>query len=405
MPQQPDHPSRQRLVIHLDMDSFYVSVERLIDPSLIGKPVAVGGSADGRGVISSASYEARKFGVRSAMPSGQALRLCPDLIIVGRGYSQYGEYSRQVESVLTEFTPHVQMASQDEAYLDLTGSERLWGPPLVVADKIRRRVTEETKLPCSLGVATNKLVAKVASALGKPKGLLYIPAGSEESFFAPLNVGRLPGVGKKTLEKLKELGVQYMRDLAAMDPKRLERHFGKYGLEMANRARGISESEVVIGEAAKSISSEETFSRDLLDGAAMEGILANLCERVAYRVRKSECKAFTLTLKFRYSNFETHTASTTLSNATDDELEILSVIRGLFWDRWAKNRSVRLLGVAAGNLQYGREQLDFLNAEDDEKKKRLHEAVDSLREKHGFAKVRRAGSVGRAEEQNEKRWG
>jgi len=392
-------------VVHVDMDCFYVSVERLLDPSLEGKPVAVGGAAEGRGVVSSASYEARKFGVRSAMPMAQAVRLCPALVVVRGTHSRYGEFTGHVRAIMEAFTPLVQMASQDEAYLDLTGTEKLWGPPLRAARAIHDRIEGETKLPCSLGVSTNKLVAKVASGMAKPRGLLYIPAGSEARFFAPLPVEYLPGVGPKSLERLREIGIRTMGDLTAMDARRLESHFGRHGADLARRAAGISESAVTTGEAAKSISAEETFDRDSADVEFLGGVLSNLCEKVAYRLRRAECRAATITLKLRFSDFETITASITPHAPVDDEADMLRIARDLLMSRWDRARPIRLLGIAGGNLRHEGNQLDLLDSATDERKERLHDAIDALREKHGYGSVRRASSGGRAEETNDRRWG
>lgn len=394
-----------RLVVHLDMDSFYVSVERLRDPSLIGKPVAAGGSADGRGVVSSASYEARAFGVRSAMPMAQALRLCPHLIVVSSPFSLYAEYSQQIATILRRFTPLVQMASQDEAYLDLTGTGRLWGPPLVCAGRIRAAIVQETGLPCSLGVATNKVVAKVASALCKPRGLLYIPEGSEEPSFRPLPVGRLPGIGPRTRERLGELGLSTLGQLADYGPERLQRLFGSHGEDMARLARGISHAPVEPETDAKSIGAEETFAQDETDPLFLDGILSNLAEKVAWRLRRGGALAATVVLKLRYHDFETHTVSRTVESPIDDEAELLRVARELLHQSWVRTRPVRLLGITGSNLVRGRQQLDLLQSGTNERLDRLHKAIDSVRERHGYEKLKRGSSGGRGEEKNERHWG
>jgi DNA polymerase-4 len=397
-------PQFPRSVIHVDMDCFYVSVERHLDPTLVGKCVAVGGSPDGRGVVASASYEARKFGVKSAMPMSQALRLCPQLVIVGGTFSRYAGFSQKVYDALAEFTPLVQMASQDEAYLDLTGTGLLWGPPLAAAEAIHTRVIGQTGLPCSLGVASNKLVAKVASSLCKPSALLYIPTGSEEAFFRGLPAGYLPGVGNKSAARLKELGINTLGQLAAADTRRLSQHFGNGVAELQARARGEDQSVIVNDEPAKQVSAEETFERDSADTEFLHGILSNLCEKVAYRMRKDSCRACTMTLKYRYSNFETHTASLTLANPTDDESEMVAVARQLLEEKWSR-QPIRLLGIAGSNLLWERRQLDLLEQPVDEKRTRLHSAIDAVRGKHGYGIVRRGSSTGRNEEKNDKRWG
>lgn len=392
-------------IIHVDMDCFYVSVERLLDPELEGKPVAVGGTPEGRGVVASCSYEARRFGVRSAMPMGRAVQLCPSLIVVQGTFSRYAEFSRQVYDVLASFTPLVQMASQDEAYLDLTGTERLWGTALAAAQLIRDRVSGDTRLPCSLGVAANKLVAKVASGIAKPKGLLFIPQGSEETFFAPLPIDYLPGVGPRSAERLRSLGIETLGQLRGTSAKVLEQHFGNMAEELQERARGFSNSPVITDEPAKSISAEETFDHDSADRGFLDGILSNLCEKVAHRLRKHEIRACTVTLKFRYGDFETHTASSTLPFPIDDEAEMLRAVRRLLEVKWDGGRALRLVGVAGTNLIADRVQLDLLDPLGEEKRQRLHEAVDRIRGKHGYGSVKRGSSAGRGEEMNDRRWG
>lgn len=395
-----------RQIIHLDMDSFYVSVERLKDPSLIGVPVAVGGSADGRGVVASASYEARDFGVHSAMPMSQALRLCPHLKVVSSSFTSYSKYTNQVHETLLEFTPLVQMASQDEAYIDLSGTERLWGPTLVAAEKIRELVLERTKLPCSLGVASNKLVAKVASALCKPRGLLYIPYGSEEAFFAPLPIKKLPGIGKQTQKRLIELGINTLGDIANLSDERAKRLFGEQGASFRDRARGISNLPVITESKMKSMSAETTFSKDSADGEFLAATLSNLCEKVAYRLRKENLRAATITVKYRYSDFETHTVSETVASPIDDENDLYQTARRLLESKRVKNKPIRLIGVGGTNLsEEGEEQIDFLEVNSNEHKKRLHQAIDQIRSKHGYQGIQRASSGGKAEEKNEDHWG
>lgn len=386
------------------MDCFYVSVERLHNPSLIGKACAVGGTPDGRGVVAAASYEARAFGVRSAMPMGQALRLCPHLIVIDSGYGKYAEYSAQVRETLESFTPLVEMASQDEAYLDLGGTELLWGPPLVAAERIRGAVAARTKLPCTISVASSKLVAKVASDLAKPRGLLLVPHGSEEAFLAPLPIGRLPGVGPRTQERLHAMSLKTIGDIAAAGEERLTAAFGEHGRDLHRAARGIGSRTVTAERLPKSISAEETFSRDATDVLFLEGMLSNLAEKVAARLREQPAYAHTVSLKYRYQGFETHTAAQTLAIPTDDEVEISRVARGLFHANWDR-RPIRLLGVAAGGLLFGDRQLDLLAEEGLERQARLHRAIDAIRDKHGYGSVRRAASAGRHEKENDRRWG
>ncbi len=392
-------------IIHLDMDSFYVSVERLLNPSLNGKPVAVGGSPTGRGVVASASYEARAYGVRSAMPMGHALTLCPELIVVQGTYSRYGDYSKRIREVLERFTPLVQMASQDEGYLDIGGTERLWGPPLATGQRIRDSILAETELPCSLGIASSKLVAKIASALCKPRGLLWIPHGSEELFLAPLPVRKMPGIGPKASEQLESRGLKTLGDIVRTGPDNMERIFGSHGREYYVRALGGGSSTVKPHETAKSISAEETFGEDTTDREFLESILANLAEKVASRVRKGGFHAATISLKYRYKGFETHTAAMTLPSPVNDEVAMLQVLRELLESRREMGRPIRLLGVCASGLITGASQGDLFTAEDHERRGKLNAAIDALRDRHGYGAVHRASSGGRHEEKNDHQWG
>lgn len=385
--------TKSRIIVHVDMDSFFVSVERLHDPSLRGVPVVTGGSAAGRGVVSSASYEARAYGVRSAMPMAQALRLCPHLRVVSGGHGRYGEYSRQLRAIFMGFTPLVQMASLDEAYLDLGGTEKLWGPPLAAAEKLREAVLAGTNLPCSLGVASSRMVAKVASGLCKPAALLYVPHGSEESFFAPLPIRRLPGIGPRTAERLQQVGVHTLGQLASIPEPRLRAMFGDHGPELAARARGEDDSPVVPDEAPKSIGAEETLGRDTRDLGEMHALVADLCERVAFRLRQQGFTARTVTLKYRFASFETHTAARSLPEPVCDESLLMAAAFDLLEERVLRRReAVRLLGVTASNLMTGWDQEDLFDAETRERRKRLLGAVDRLRGKHGFDALRRGSS-------------
>jgi DNA polymerase-4 len=393
------------MILHLDMDCFYVSVERLLDPALVGRPVAVGGSPDGRGVVASASYEARRHGVRSAMPMATALRLCPGLVVIRGSMSRYAEYSAAVAAILREFTPLVQMASQDEAYLDMAGTERLWGPVAVAADRLRRRVTAETRLPCSVGVGINKVVAKIASDLCKPAGYLYIPEGSEERFLAPLPVGRLPGVGERTRERLQSEGIRRIGQIPTMTPAALERHFGNRAAAMVARARGTERSAIVVDEPPKSIGAEETFDHDQVAAEPLDAALSTLAERVAARLRAEPCLAQCLTLKYRYSDFETHTAAVTLPSPTNDDRALLDRARELLAAHRQPGRALRLLGLTASALVFGEYQDDVFEAPTRQRRDRLNAALDTLRERHGFSILRRASSRPTDGPETDKKWG
>lgn len=383
--------AREPIVLHVDMDCFYVSVERLLNPELEGIPVAVGGTPDGRGVVSSASYEARRFGVRSAMPMGQALRLCPQLKVVSSSFGAYREYSEGLEKIFRRYAPIVQMASQDEAYLDMTGTGRLYGTPLLAAERMRAEILEELRLPCSIGIGSNRLVAKIASDLCKPKGLLWVPEGSEREFLAPLPVSRVPGVGPRTAEALRSIGILRAGDAAAHPIERLTRVLGEHGADLAARFQGIASSRVVEHEPPKSIGAEETFQVDCTDPGVLDQLLSYLAEKVAGRLRAEGYRGTTITLKYRYHDFETHTASKTLAFAVDDELMILDVARELFASRW-NTRAIRLLGITSSGLVATDGQLDLLAEEGRDRRDRLHEAMDRIRGKHGFTGIRRGSS-------------
>ncbi|MDK2972829.1 MAG: polymerase [Candidatus Sumerlaeota bacterium] len=379
-----------KTIIHVDMDCFYVSVERLHDPSLIGKPVAVGGPSSGRGVVSSASYEARAYGVRSAMPCSQALRLCPHLIIVSHGFGHYAEYSRRAAAAFRSLTPLVEMASQDEAYLDMTGTERLWGAPLAMAGRLRQTVFDETRLPCSLGIGSNRMIAKIASALCKPAGLLWVPAGSETAFLRPLPIRRIPGLGPKAQERLGALGIKTIGQIQELGENECARLFGNQGAELHRRALGQASATVGGEEAAKSISNETTFEKDSADADFLNGVLAALSEKVGSRLRAAGLRARTIGIKYRYAGFETHTAAVTLAAPTHDDLLIYQTARDLLAARRHPGRPLRLVGVATTNLGGdGEGQMDLLSdGATGERRERLLGAIDALRAKHGFASVR-----------------
>src|SRR5690242_8824410 len=280
-----------RSFFHLDMDAFFVSVEELFDPSLKGKPVVVGGRPNERGVVSAASYAARKFGVHSAMPLRTAYKLCPQAIFVEGHPARYREYSQKVYDVLHLFSPLVEMASIDEAYLDMTGTERLHGPPLTAAHQLHQRMKEHTGLNCSVGIAASRLVAKISSDQAKPNGVLWIVPGRESAFLAPLDVRKVPGVGKVTEKNLHELGIRKVGDLARLDDDFLEQRFGKWGLALAGKSRGQDaggwfDTEIGAEEGPKSISHEHTFNEDTADLEKIESTLARLCEMVGRRLRE-----------------------------------------------------------------------------------------------------------------------
>src|SRR5258708_15286002 len=316
-----------RTVFHVDMDAFFVSVEELFDPSLKGKAVVVGGQRHERGVVSAASYEARKFGVHSAMPLRTAAKLCPQAIFVDGHPDRYRACSEKVHDVLTSFSPQVEMVSIDEAYLDMTGNERLHGPVLLAAHKLHHKMKAETELNCSIGIGSSRLIAKVCSGKAKPHGMLYVIPGQEAKFLAPLDVRDIPGVGKVTEQKLHGLGVLTVGDIAKVDDRFLEQHLGKWGLALAGKARGEDAGawfEGAIGEAepAKSISHEHTYDQDTASVEQIESTLMRLSEMVGRRLREQGFHARTLQLKLRYKDFTTITRAHTLDAPTQFDNEI-----------------------------------------------------------------------------------
>jgi len=388
----------QRLICHVDMDAFFVSVEELFDPSLKGKPVVVGGKADQRGVVAAASYAARKFGVHSAMPLRTAARLCPHAIFVEGQPSRYRDYSKKVFAILNRFSPQVEMASIDEAYLDLTGTGRLLGPPLRAAHALHNAIADETKLRCSLGLASSRLVAKVSSDQAKPNGVLYIVPGQEARFLVPLEVRKIPGVGKKTEAALHKLGIRRVGDMANLEEAFLASHFGKWGLALAGKARGEDaggwfDAEVGAGEGPKSISHEHTFGEDTADQGQLETALFKLSEMVAKRLREHRLYGRTIQLKLRYEDFTTITRALTLDHATQLDKEVAAAVVQLFRQAWDGKTPIRLLGVYAGSLQVVEGQMNLL---EEPQKRRLREAfrsVDHIRGKYGDKSIALAKTI------------
>ena len=386
------HPGLSRTIFHVDMDAFFVSVEELYDPSLKGKAVVVGGQRDERGVVSAASYEARKFGVHSAMPLRTAAKQCPHAIFVDGHPERYRECSERVYKVLGAFTPQVEMASIDEAYLDMTGTERLHGPPLKAAHSLHQLMKTETGLNCSVGIGSSRLIAKVSSGQAKPNGILYIVPGEEAKFLAPLNVREIPGVGKVMESNLHALGIQKVGDLAKLEEGELEHRFGKWGLALSGKARGEDaggwfDSEVAEEHDAKSISHEHTYNEDTADPAQLESTLMRLSEMVGRRLREANFHARTVQLKLRYKDFTTITRAHTLPNPTQLDTEIFESIRALFRKNWKKGMQIRLLGVHASSFTTESAQIDLLEGNRQQRWKDALTAADKLRDRFGESKV------------------
>ncbi len=381
----------ERTILHVDLDAFFAAVEQRDRPELRGKPVIVGGDPRGRGVVSAASYEARAFGVRSAMSLTEALRRCPDgvfLPVRGRAYQQA---SREVMSILRSFTPLVEPVSIDEAFLDVTGSRPLFGDGPTIAGSIKTAVRDEVGLTASVGVATTKLVAKIASDLRKPDGLVVVAPGDEATFLAPLPIWRLWGVGEKTATVLAEYGVRTIGDLAALSPDLLVRRFGKHGGSLATRAMGMDAEPVHEGDPAKSVGHETTFDVDSSDPEVIERTLLALSEGVAGRLRSAGVRASTIAVKVRDSSFRTITRQRTLRQPTDLTEPIYRTVLELARPE-VRGIRVRLLGVTASNLGE-REQLGLF-PDEDPRRRRAIEATDTIRRRFGSSAVTRGRLVG-----------
>ena len=329
-----------RVVLHVDLDAFFCSVEELLDPTLAGTAFAVGGEADSRGVIATASYAARKFGVRSALPTAQALRLCPHLKLLPGHHRLYGDYSRQVMALFAAETPLMEQISIDEAFLDFTGDQRTGG---ALAALLQARIRDEVHLPSSFGVATNKLVAKIATNVGKPRGLIVVPPGQEAAFLAPLPLDMLWGAGPKTRARLAEIGLRTIGDVAAWPAADLEQRFGAAGHDLARHARGLDDRPVANERETKSISKEVTFGKDVSDRETLRRTLLELTDQVAASLRAQGLVARTVRLKLRWPPFETITRQTQLAQPSDLEGEIFEAGFALFEAAFGRGRPVRLL--------------------------------------------------------------
>lgn len=375
-----------RTVVHLDFDAFFAAVEEKLDPSLKGKPVIVG--AGERGVVSTANYVARQYGIHSAMPLRTAKRLCPCGVFLPGHPELYREYSKRLLAILEQYSPLVEQVGLDEAYVDLTGTEILFGPPVQTAWLIQQRVKQELGLSISVGVATNKLVAKVASDQSKPGGFTVVSPGEEAEFLAPLPVERLPGVGPTLLKQLRDRGVATIGDLAQIPPRLLRLSFGQWGEMLAHRARGEDFQEVASSREIKSISKEHTFAEDISDPEILESTLMLLTEEVCRRLRRARLEARTVTVKIRYSDFVTHTCSHTLSRPVDVDEVFFKEVLALFRQGRRRRYRLRLVGVALSNL-VPRSWQDDLFDQELPLLRELDLKLDVIREKYGREAVKR----------------
>jgi DNA polymerase-4 len=378
----------QRYIAHFDLDSFFVSVEMLLDPSLLGKAVVVGGSKD-RGVVTTCSYEARKFGVRSAMPMRKAMELCPHAIIVKSSYGQYAKYSAWVTNIIAANAPLYEKASIDEFYIDLTGMDTFFNP-LEWTIKLRQTIMDETGLPISFGLATNKLVAKIATDEAKPNGYLFVTPGKEKEFLAPLPVEKLGGVGKKSHQTLLGLGIYTIGDILKYDGMLLEKALGKWGTQLIRQANGLSDSVVSPHRESKSISAENTFEENTSDLDILLAQLVGQAERVAYELRQEKKYATCVAIKFRNANFETSTRQITIP-ATIADSDIIKAATDLFTKLYVPGTMVRLLGVRLAGLTDTGAQTNLFDNKTEQHA--LYEAIDAVKNKFGKSVLRKARTI------------
>jgi DNA polymerase-4 len=383
------------MILHVDMDAFYAAVEQRDRPELRGTPVIVGGTPEGRGVVSAASYEARQFGVHSAMPASTARRLCPLGNFLRGRMNHYADVSRQIHEVLHRYTPLVEPVALDEAYLDVTGSTRLWGPADEMGREIKRAIRQETGLAASVGVAPNKFLAKLASDLEKPDGLTVIEPDRVDEVLLPLPVTKLWGVGPATAERLRAMGVRTVGDIRAAAPEHLRARLGDEADRFIRLAHGRDDRAVTPDREAKSISHEQTFGADLAEPDAVRAILFGQVEQVARRLRTHGLFARTVTLKIRYGDFETITRSATLEMPTHATDDLWQASRDVY-DRWATASfsPVRLIGMGAGQLSHGPGQLGLFGDEQHERRDRLDAATDAIAHRFGKRAIGRGGAMG-----------
>lgn len=379
----------KRSIVHLDLDTFFVSVERLFDDRLKGKPILIGGSSD-RGVVASCSYEARKFGVHSAMPMRTARQLCPEAIVVRGDFEKYSQKSQEITEIIREGVPLFEKASIDEFYIDLTGMDRFFGC-FKLAHQLRTRIIRESGLQLSMGLSQNKTVSKIATGEAKPNNEKQIPLGQEKSFLSPLPVRKIPMIGEKTSQMLYNMGVKKVHTLQEMPPQLLEASFGKNGKLIWEKANGIDRSPVVPYSEAKSISSENTFEEDTIDTQLLEATLIAMTEQLATKLRQKGQLTACVSVKIRYSDFETHSIQQRISYSSADH-SLLPVVKQLFSKLYTRRLLIRLVGVRFSNLVYGNYQINLF--EDNQEQIKLYQALDRLNVKYGDKTVCRAVAMG-----------
>jgi len=378
----------EKTIVHLDLDTFFVSVERLMNPKLVGKPVIVGG-VSGRGVVAGCSYEARKFGVSSAMPMKMALNLCSQAIVIRGDMEQYSKFSHMVTDIIAEQAPVYEKASIDEHYLDITGMDRFFGA-MKWTHELRQRIIKETGLPISLGLSVNKTVSKIATGEAKPNGEIQVELPRVKPFLAPLSIRKIPMLGLKTYQLLRSMGVSDINTLSMIPPEMMEKLLGKNGLDIWRKANGIDNTPVVPYSERKSISTETTFDQDTINVVHLREILGSMVEKIAFQMRKKEKLTGCVTVKIRYSNFDTHTLQKTIPYTSFDH--VLTTIALELFDRLYQRRMlIRLIGVRFSHLVSGVQQLNMF--EDTPEMVNLYQAIDRIRLRFGDNAVRKAISL------------
>ncbi len=380
--------SPQRYIAHFDLDSFFVSVEVLKDPSLKGKAVLVGGNSH-RGVVAACSYEARKFGIHSAMPMKQALKLCPHAIVVGGSRGDYSKYSNIVTEIIAAKAPLFEKASIDEFYIDLTGMDKFFDPYKWTIE-LRQEIIDTTGLPISFALASNKMVAKIATDEAKPNGYIQVPTGMEKEFLAPLKVNKIPGVGIHTYETLLSMGIKTIKDVSEYNVKELEKILGKYGIELWNKSHGIHHGEVVSTHEAKSISTENTFEENKTDNEFLLSELVRMTEKIAFELRQDQKLAGCIAVKIRYGDFSTFSKQTTIDYTLRDD-ELIPVAMELFNKLYKKGTAIRLLGVRLSELTNHPVQTNLFD--DAKKKNNLYKAIDEVKNKFGKQVLKKARTI------------
>lgn len=378
-----------RSIMHIDLDSFFVSVERLINPKLIGKPVLVGGTSD-RGVVASCSYEARTYGIHSAMPMKMARQLCPEAIIVRGDHEQYSYYSNIITDMVKEGVPLYEKTSIDEFYIDLTGTDRFFGC-YKLATELRQKIIKETNLPISFALSTNKTVAKVGTGEAKPNGQKEIPFGTEKSFLAPLSVKKIPMVGNKTYMLLRNMGVTHLHTVQQMPMELMEQVLGKHGTMLWKKANGIDNSPVQPYSERKSISTERTFDKDTIDVIALKQLLVSMTEKLAFQLRDEQKLTACVTVKIRYSDFNTYTTQAAIPYTSLDHI-LIGKAKELFDKLYQKRMLIRLIGVRFSHLVRGSYQYDLF--EDSFEMLSLYQAMDRIRQRYGKSAIKRAAGLG-----------